>query len=133
MQPLPYWPTQFRVCRTRGQWRRNDHEGMANDEIPEPTDTEIGAALRPLFGLTRERARMAEIAERLRYATDPDKLGERDRAGNRMAVLDRQICVMSRDALDRIGLWHAAGMIDAALEAAEQEAQHPGPTVPGSD
>lgn len=79
------------------------------------TDDQIVAALRPLYEPTRERARMAEVVERLRYATDAGELAERDRCGNRLAELDREICVRSADALERIGLWHAAGMIEAAL------------------
>lgn len=121
------------MCRTHGPVRGNHHESMANDEIPELTDAEIGAALRPIYEPTRERARMAEIAERLRHTTDPDELAERNRAGARLAVLDRQICLMSRDALDRIGLWHAAGMIDAALEAADEEQRDADEVLTGSD
>ncbi|MFF2555993.1 hypothetical protein ACFVUS_33630 [Nocardia sp. NPDC058058] len=88
---------------------------MSWNETPEVSDRQILAALRPLYEPTRERARMAEIVERLRDATDADEIAERDRCGNRMAELDRDICVQSVEALDRIGLWHAAGMIEAAL------------------
>lgn len=58
--------------------------------------------IRPLYGSTAERARMAEVVERLRYTGDPQELAER-------------ICRESADALESIGLWHAAGMIDPAL------------------
>lgn len=81
----------------------------------EVTDGEIVAALRPILAKTKERAAMAEIAERLRWATDPLELAERNRSGDRMAELDHEICQMSVTALDQIGLWHAAGMIEQAL------------------
>ncbi|MER7761593.1 hypothetical protein [Streptomyces sp. NPDC097619] len=82
----------------------------------EVSDEEILAALRPLYPLTEERERMAAVAERLREATAPADLAERDRSGTRMAELDELICRRSAEALDAIGLWHAAGMIDAALK-----------------
>ncbi|HCT79144.1 MAG TPA: hypothetical protein DGG94_18920 [Micromonosporaceae bacterium] len=47
----------------------------------EVTDGEIVAALRPILAKTKERAAMAEVAERLRWATDPLELAERNRSG----------------------------------------------------
>ncbi|GAA1777790.1 hypothetical protein [Leucobacter iarius] len=82
----------------------------------EPSDAEIAAQIRPILELTAERERLAVIVERLRTASDPEERAERDRAGNAMADLDREICERSIIALDRIGLWHAAGMASAALD-----------------
>jgi hypothetical protein len=83
--------------------------------MSEVTDSEIVSALRPILTKTKERAAMAEVAERLRWATDPAERSERDRCGNRMAELDLEISQMSVTALDQIGLWHAAGLIEQTL------------------
>ncbi|GIG65711.1 hypothetical protein [Phytomonospora endophytica] len=81
------------------------------------TDEEIVAAIRPILAMTAQRDVHAEVAERLRYTTDPGGLAERDRNGERMAELDREICLASIEALSGIGMWHAAGMIRDALDA----------------
>ncbi|MDG4865033.1 hypothetical protein P8605_43480 [Streptomyces sp. T-3] len=91
------------------------------------TDEEIVAALRPILAMTEERDAMAETVERLRTTEDPQELAERDRSGNRMAELDLEICRTSVTALDHIGLWHAAGMIDQALKEPTDLVDGPGP------
>jgi hypothetical protein len=83
--------------------------------VIELSDAEIGAALRPILNKTKERAVVAGIVERLRLATDPEEQAERNRCGDRMAQLDLEICEMSVATLEQIGLWHAAQIIEQAL------------------
>ncbi|GAA3231465.1 hypothetical protein MTQ10_25750 [Streptomyces sp. XM83C] len=82
------------------------------------SDEEIVAAWRSLYPLVEERERAAAVVERLREATDPGEVAERDRCGERMAELDERIVRGAAQALDRIGLWHVARLIDSALEDA---------------
>ena len=89
--------------------------------MSEPTDEEIVAAIRPILAMDAQRDRHAEVAERLRWATDPDEIAERDRNGERMAEMDTEICHASLAALSGLGLRHAASMIEDALGAHEAE------------
>lgn len=85
------------------------------------TNEEIGARLRPLIDLTDERNRLGEIAERLRYATDPVELAERNASGARMAELDDEIARSSVKVLDELGLIHAASLAERGLAAYDSE------------
>ena len=87
--------------------------------MAEMTDAEIGAMLRPILAMTAERDRNARIAEELRHATDAQDLARRNAAGTRMAELDRTIAERSAETLADIGLWHAAALIEQAIEDAE--------------
>ncbi|MGK5632678.1 hypothetical protein [Streptomyces sp. URMC 123] len=79
-----------------------------------PTDEEVLETLRPLREMERERAEMAAVVDRFRLTEDPRELAERNRCGERMAELDREIIRLSIPALDRIGLWNAAILLRAA-------------------
>ncbi|CAM5411679.1 hypothetical protein GCM10010329_77050 [Streptomyces spiroverticillatus] len=81
-----------------------------------PSPQKLYDLFAPLYPLVDEREAMAEIASRLRTATDPDQLAERDRAGNRMADLDYEIHDRTARALDRIGLEGPAAALGALLE-----------------
>lgn len=81
------------------------------------TDEEVLALLRPLQEMERERATVAETVGRLRLASDPQELAERNRCGNRMAELDRKILQLSGPVLERIGLWNAAVCVGHVAEA----------------
>ncbi|MFJ9701359.1 hypothetical protein [Streptomyces fradiae] len=72
------------------------------------TDEEIVRHVRTLAELERRRAALAARVERLREATAPGDLAERDRAGTEMAVLTDVILLESAIALDHLGLTTAA-------------------------
>lgn len=81
-----------------------------------PTDAEILSQIRPLLELTRQRDQFSNVVESLRFSEDTTEIALRDEAGEKLAALDEKICECSVTVFDQIGLWHAAGMISAALD-----------------